>query len=58
MVHIGLKGIVRNTDKQPVKDAEVIVYEVEGRPMKTTERGEYWYLLLPGKYFVKAVADG
>ncbi|XP_059612499.1 carboxypeptidase D isoform X2 [Phlebotomus argentipes] len=56
LVHMGVKGIVKDTNGYPIKNAEIIV---EGmKPIKTTERGEYWRLLKPGAYGVQAVAFG
>lgn len=58
-VHVGVKGIVRDVNGYPIKDAEVIVENYEQKPIRTTERGEYWRLLVPNtKYLVSARAFG
>lgn len=53
-VHEGIKGKVLDEDGKPLDRA---VVEVCGRDkhVRTTNRGEYWRLLLPGIYQVKAV---
>jgi len=50
---LALKGIVRDENGNPVDDA---VVEVSDRlkDVTTTERGEFWRVLVPGKYIVKA----
>ena len=48
-VHIGVKGIVSQSDGYPAKNANIVV-EGNKKLVKTTERGEYWRLLLPGIY--------
>ena len=52
-VHIGVKGIVYQFDGIPVQNAKVVV-EGNEKHVKTTERGEYWRLLLPGTYNIYA----
>ena len=51
--HIGVKGLIRNTKGDRVVDGEI---EVIGRLKKTkaTQQGEYWRILLPGKYNIRA----
>ena len=51
--HIGVKGIVYDIDGAPVNDAKVVV-EGNAKTVKTTDRGEYWRLLLPGIYHIHA----
>lgn len=58
MTHIGLKGLVKDVNGYPISDAEVYVQGVEAKPVRTTERGEYWRLLTPGTYNVRAIAFG
>ncbi|GAB0099272.1 Carboxypeptidase D [Sergentomyia squamirostris] len=58
LVHIGVKGIVKDTNGYPIKNAEILVHGYEQKPIKTTERGEYWRLLKPGVHQVQAVAFG
>ncbi|CAM1327583.1 CPM (predicted), partial [Pycnogonum litorale] len=50
-VHIGVKGIVVDEDDAPV---EGIKMKIKGRDavFKTTKRGEYWRILLPGNYTI------
>ena len=48
-VHIGVKGIVSQADGNPAKNANIVV-KGNQKLVKTTERGEYWRLLLPGIY--------
>jgi len=52
--HMGVKGVVLDEDGKPVDKA---VVQVSGRDkhVRTTNRGEYWRLLLPGTYQIKAV---
>ena len=53
--HTGIKGLVTDSNNNPVQNAKI---EVTGRAkdIYTTERGEYWRLLLPGTYSVRAVS--
>ncbi|KAL2736992.1 carboxypeptidase D [Vespula squamosa] len=55
--HIGIKGLVRDTEGQPVEDASIVVQGIDHN-VTTTSRGEYWRLLLPGTYSVYATAWG
>lgn len=55
--HIGLKGIVRDTNGQPIEAAAIVVHGINHN-VTTTHRGEYWRLLLPGTYYVHAEAWG
>ena len=57
-VHVGVKGIVRDANGYPIKDAEVYVEGYESKPIRTTDRGEYWRLLTPGRYYMTAQAFG
>ena len=54
-VHHGIKGHVRDINGNTLAGAEVIVQGIEGKPIITSDRGEYWRILLPGVYNVKAV---
>lgn len=56
--HIGIKGIVKDLNGYPISNAEMYVQGVEEKPMKTTERGEFWRLLTPGTYNVRVIAFG
>ena len=53
-VHEGIKGKVLDEDGKPLDRAVVEVYGRD-KHVRTTNRGEYWRLLLPGIYQVKAV---
>ncbi|XP_053976263.1 carboxypeptidase D-like [Hylaeus volcanicus] len=55
--HIGVKGLVRDIDGQPVEAASIVVDGIDHN-ISTTPRGEYWRLLLPGTYFIRAEAWG
>ncbi|CAH0402906.1 unnamed protein product [Chilo suppressalis] len=55
--HLGIKGYVLDEEKRPVKNAKVLVEGIN-HLSKTTERGVYWRLLLPGVYNVSAHAPG
>lgn len=58
MVHIGMRGMVTDDIGNPIFNAEVVVSEILGKTVKTSKRGEYWRLLLPGLYHAYASADG
>lgn len=58
LTHMGAKGLVKDTNGYPIRDAEIVVKGVEDKPIKTTERGEFWRLLTPGTYKIRAVAFG
>ncbi|PSN43472.1 hypothetical protein C0J52_03215 [Blattella germanica] len=55
--HMGVKGIVSDENGNPIQGA---VIGVEGilHNVTTTERGEYWRLLLPGSYKLSVTAWG
>ena len=52
-VHIGVKGIVLDQNGKPAKNARIVIENNE-KIVLTTERGEYWRLLLPGEYIIHA----
>ena len=52
-IHMGVKGIVLGVDGNPVMNSHIVV-KGNGKVIKTTERGEYWRLLLPGIYNIHA----
>ncbi|XP_037917413.1 carboxypeptidase D isoform X3 [Hermetia illucens] len=56
--HIGVKGLVQDVNGYPIRGAEVLVQGLEQKPIRTTERGEYWRLLEPGTYNVQVIAFG
>ena len=51
-----VKGVVTSADGDPVKDASVRVSERE-KDVSTTRYGEYWRILVPGLYKIKAFKD-
>lgn len=53
----GVKGLVLNEHGDAVLDADVIVEGINHN-VTTSNRGEYWRLLLPGTYDIYAVAYG
>ncbi|XP_065172246.1 carboxypeptidase D-like [Atheta coriaria] len=55
--HWGVKGLVNDKAGEPVLDADVVV-EGLNHNITTSNRGEYWRLLLPGTYSMYATAYG
>ncbi|VVC33638.1 Hypothetical protein CINCED_3A006469 [Cinara cedri] len=56
--HRGIKGIVRSRSTgEPIKNATLRILDREN-VFKTTSNGEYWKILLPGVYKLRANADG
>ncbi|CRK97571.1 CLUMA_CG010957, isoform A [Clunio marinus] len=58
LIHTGIKGLIKDVSGYPINDAEIYVQGVEEKPVRTTERGEFWRLLTPGTYNVRAIAFG
>lgn len=58
MVHQGIKGLVTDHNGYPLPDMEVLVEGLETKPVRTTRRGEFWRLLLPGTYNIQVVGFG
>ena len=57
-VHRGVKGLVTDREtRRPIADAHVVVKGID-KNVTTTERGEYWRLLVPGTYQLQAFAPG
>ncbi|XP_050521239.1 carboxypeptidase D [Daktulosphaira vitifoliae] len=56
-VHIGIKGLVQDQYNNAIEGAIISISGIN-HGIKTTNRGEYWRLLLPGTYTVKASAPG
>lgn len=56
-VHRGIKGIVKDPKNRPISRASL---KIKGRDVgfHTTNRGEYWRILLPGTYIIEAYAEG
>ena len=52
---IGIKGIVLDDTGKVMDGAEVHVEGID-HPIRTTDRGEFWRLLTPGKYNVSVKA--
>jgi carboxypeptidase D len=52
-VHIGVKGFVKDKIRKPVENAEIVIDGIE-KTVKTTKKGEFWRLLAPGSYRIKA----
>uniref|UniRef100_A0A0N5BFY9 Peptidase_M14 domain-containing protein n=1 Tax=Strongyloides papillosus TaxID=174720 RepID=A0A0N5BFY9_STREA len=51
LVRYGIKGIIKDADGNPLVGAKVdIVGDKKGKTITTTDKGEYWRLLAPGKY--------
>ena len=50
MVISGVKGLVKDENNNSLSDAIVIIKGRELVPFTTSQRGEYWKLLLPGSY--------
>jgi len=50
-------GLVSNERGDPVLDADIVVKGINHN-ITTSNRGEYWRLLLPGKYEMFASAFG
>ncbi|EDS33488.1 silver [Culex quinquefasciatus] len=57
LVHVGVKGLVTDSNGYPIKDADVIVDGIS-QNIRTTQRGEYWRLLVPGNYKIRVEAVG
>ena len=55
-VHIGVKGIVLKPNGKPVMNAKILI-DGNSKIVRTTERGEYWRLLLPGIYYIHAEGE-
>lgn len=56
-VHWGVKGLVTDQKGEPVLDADVVIEGIDHN-VTTSNRGEYWRLLLPGTYRIYVVAFG
>ena len=56
VTYSSVRGIVRDNEGNPAAKATIHVGWL-GKHVVTTARGEYWRLLTPGKYLVKAVSQ-
>ncbi|XP_077995365.1 carboxypeptidase D-like [Glandiceps talaboti] len=56
-VHSGVKGYVRNEQGHGIENAEIYI---DGHPhvVTSSKYGDYWRLLMPGKYSVTVTAKG
>ncbi|KAK3707976.1 hypothetical protein QZH41_010737 [Actinostola sp. cb2023] len=58
MVHTtGIRGFVNDEDGNPISDVKIIVGD-RTKKIKTFKDGDFWRLLTPGKYLVKARKRG
>jgi len=56
-VHRGVRGVVRNSGGEAVEGAVITVEQdsgLLGKNVTTSSRGEFWRLLLPGTYTIRA----
>ena len=56
-VHNGVRGFVMSDDGKPLKRAVITVSGIN-HMVFTADDGDYWRLLVPGTYNIKASADG
>lgn len=56
-VHWGVKGFVIDENGEPILDADIIVEEINHN-VTTSNQGEYWRLLTPGTYTMRAASYG
>jgi len=54
-VHMGVKGLVTDENGNGIHGAKIWVQGID-HPISTTERGEYWRLLVDGTYNISASA--
>ena len=56
-IHKGVHGFVVSNQQKPLKRAAVTVSGIN-HVVYTADDGDYWRLLLPGKYYIMAAAKG
>merc|ERR1740131_26421 len=56
-VHQGVKGVVLDRNGNPVSGAKV-AFDLHKKEVTTTDSGEFWRVLAPGKYTVRASYNG
>jgi carboxypeptidase D len=52
--HLGVKGMITDGHGRTVGRGVRVVVEGVDKPVHTSERGEYWRLLVPGRYWLRA----
>uniref|UniRef100_A0AC34QUC2 Peptidase M14 carboxypeptidase A domain-containing protein n=1 Tax=Panagrolaimus sp. JU765 TaxID=591449 RepID=A0AC34QUC2_9BILA len=58
MVHRGIKGVVQDSQGNPLSNATVRIIEgIQGKNITTTGLGEYWRVLSPGKYKMEIIHE-
>ena len=57
LVHTGVKGFVKDSSGQPIAEAKIEVVDRD-HPVTSARDGDYWRLLVPGTYTLRASADG
>lgn len=56
-VHKGIKGRVTDSSGKVIKNAKIVVKGIDHN-IKSIDNGDYWRLLLPGKYDIQVIANG
>ena len=56
-MHKGVKGFVTDSRGIPRTDAKILINGIS-KTVTTAQHGDYWRLLLPGNYVMKAQAPG
>lgn len=56
-VHIGVYGFVSSTIGHRIPHAEIVVEGIK-HTVRSAQEGDYWRLLLPGKYNITFAARG